>query len=295
MRKKSNERKLFLLVWVVFSSLVFDFALAKVEAVIGNVDFQKNSNLGGVAPKTSESEIIISRSQYVISYNKLRRNPNWVAWKVDENSLGDVGRANRFLADRDLETYLTEKDGGGYHAVKPSEYIGSCYDRGHQTPSADRSDSKLDNLSTFTMTNMLPQTPYLNRVVWMHLEQYTRALVRKQSKIVYIITGPIYDEDYGSIGPNEDIQVPSKNFKVIVVMDQNQTLADVNSKTQMIAVIMPNVLADGARPDKDKDGLCKSSNDSQLGGGAGVDDWEQYKTTVADVQKQSGITLFPQN
>jgi endonuclease G len=289
MMRKCGKR-VELLLGVFFSFFVVSVSLAKVETVLGNVNLKKNPNIAINPPTTSESEIIISRDQYVISYNKNRRNPNWVAWRVDDTELGNVGRTNNFVTDSDLEKYL--KNGKtSQHAVKPTEYFGSCYDRGHQTPSADRSETAQDNEATFVMSNMLPQTPYLNRVVWMHLEQYTRDLVRKEGKIAYVVAGPIYDQDFGMIGPKNDIKVPSKNFKVILLLEHGQTPADINDKTEVIAVVMPNLLEDGSRPDKDKDALCKSSEEDQRGGRS--NDWEQYKSTLADVQKLSGVTLFP--
>ncbi len=289
MMRKSGKRA-GLLLSAGFSFFVASVSIAKVEAIIGDVNFKKNPNIAINPPVTSESEIIISRNQYVISYNKNRRNPNWVAWRVDNTELGNIGRTDKFVADGDLEKYL-QKDGPNEHAVKPHDYFGSCYDRGHQAPSADRSETEQDNEATFLMSNMLPQTPYLNRVVWMHLEQYTRDLVRKEGKIAYIIAGPIYDQDFGKIGPKNDIQVPSKNFKVIVFLARGQTLADINEQTETIAVVMPNLLEDGSRPDQNTDALCKSSEEDQRGGRS--NDWEQYKSTVSNIQKLSGVTLFP--
>lgn len=292
---RKTEKKSALLVGFVFSFLISplfcDLALAKVEAVLGNVGLANNPNIAIRPPTTNESEIIISRNQYVISYNKIRRNPNWVAWRVDSTQLGNVGRSNNFVQDDELEKYLLKNNPKTVKAVGPTEYFGSCYDRGHQTPSADRSETAQDNEATFVMSNMLPQTPYLNRVVWMHLEHYTRELVRQDHKMVYVIAGPIYDQDFGKIGPHNDIQVPSKNFKVMVILDAGQTLADINDQTEMISVVMPNLLEDGGRPDQDKEALCKSSQEDLVGGR--TDDWEKYKTTLSEVQRLSGVTLFP--
>lgn len=286
-----SERKCALLASVIFSIFVCDLALAKVEIVLGNVPLAKNPNIALKPPQTNEPEIIISRDQFVISYNKVRRNPNWVAWRVDATALGNVGRTNNFAEDSELEKYLQKNSKTTNDAVGPTEYFGSCYDRGHQTPSADRSETIKDNEATFVMSNMLPQTPYLNRVVWMHLEHYTRELIRREGKAVYVVTGPIYDQDFGKIGPKQDIQVPSKNFKVLVILEPGQTPADINDQTEIISVIMPNLLEDGSRPDKNKEALCQSSQEDLSGGR--VDDWEKNKTTLAEVQKLSGVTLFP--
>ncbi len=269
----------------VITILSFSTTWARVEAVIGKVPVAKNPNMVIAAPETDNSEIMISRDQYVISYNKNRRAPNWVAWKLEASQLGKSGRSNKFQLDTDLDKYLAKN--GNLHAVKPTDYKGSCFDRGHQVPSGDRTDTKANNEATFMMSNMIPQTPYLNRVVWEHLESYTRDLVQKQGKKVYVIAGPIYDIDFGAIGPDKDIAVPSKDFKIIFVLDKSQTAADINQSTPMITVIMPNTLKGGVRP------IPSTPN---CGGDATVgtdntDDWKQYQTTIADVESRAGMTF----
>lgn len=278
MNIRMNKVVLSFLVCVSASS-----ALAKIEAVLGSVSLKSNPNIASL-PTTNESEIILSRDQYVISYNKNHRSPNWVSWKLEASDLGNSGRTNKFSQDSDLETYLAKK--GQNHAVTPEEYAGSCFDRGHQIPSADRTDNREDNQATFMMSNMIPQTPYLNRVIWEHLENYERTLVRSGKKL-YIVAGPIFDTDFGSIGPNSDILVPSKDFKVIFILDSNQTAADITANTPTIAVVMPNTLEDGSASPIDTKS-CPSFSSPKSGN---MNDWEQYKTSISDVEQLSGISF----
>jgi DNA/RNA endonuclease G (NUC1) len=234
-------------------------------SVIGGLPLEQNLNLTPCAPLNVNHvpEIFISRNTYVISYNTERRLMNWASWKLELSDIGHVGRSNNFLPDPDLQTYLT---GAGKTAVTKDEYTGSCFDRGHQVPSADR-DVNLDiNQLTFFMSNMIPQTAYLNRVVWEHLESYTRDLVVLQNKKVYVIAGPIFDEDFGAIGPNKDIPVPSKDFKILVILDHDQNLGDPNVTPQIIAVVMPNLLATGEKPNENRDELCKETQNPVPGG-----------------------------
>jgi endonuclease G len=260
-------------------------ASAKVETVLGT-PLAKNANLSGTLPvSSSESEIILSRDEFVISYNKVRRSPNWVAWKLDASSLGKTPRQDAFARDSELEKYL-QATGKQYHAVEPSEYDQSCFDRGHQSPSADHSSDPAVNKASFVMTNIVPQTPYLNRVIWEHLEQHTRNLVLNENKKVYIITGPIYDEDFGSIGPKKDIPVPSKNFKIIVVLDAKQTWKNIDQQTEIISVIMPNVDLDGSKPIVG--GPCKQFTISK----EDTSDWKNYVSSVPEIQRLSGLAIF---
>ena len=278
-----SATKLFFLIFFL-TITVSNQAFAKIEIVLGSIPLDQNPNLALKLPTSNTNEIIISRDQYVISYNKLRRSPNWVAWKLEVDQLGHSGRSNLFLQDADLENYLVQSK-TILHAVGPTEYKGSCFDRGHQIPSADRTDVRENNEATFLMSNMTPQTPYLNRVIWEHLEQYTRDLVQKQGKKAYIIAGPIYDQDFGSIGPNKDIIVPSKAFKVIIVLNANQSPEDINKDTQIISVIMPNTSGDGGRPALSQP--CKPVT----GGPLDINDWTKYKTTLAEVEKLSGFKI----
>ena len=275
-----KNAKLFLLSALIFASA--GMAEAKIEAVIGPVALKSNLNVAGFIPEVSDDEVIISRDQYVISYNKTRRSPNWVEWQLEAKDIGSTPRTDIFAVDPDLQKYLVDS-GSKDTPVDPSEYLDSCFDRGHQIPSKDRSSNAKNNAQTFMMSNMLPQTAYLNRVIWEHLEQYTRDLVQKNNKKVFVIAGPVYDEDFGFIGPHHDIPVPSKNFKIILVLDANQTAADINPQTELIAVMMPNVFQDGSKPAA---GHCLTETPARS---YNTSDWEVYKTTVAEIQKVTGI------
>ena len=235
------------------------FAFTTTSTVIGNLPLNQNPNLSSYFPQNVKSvpEVLISRDQYVISYNQDTRLLNWAAWKLELSDIGHAGRSNNFLPDPDLQNYLNQFN---KQAVTPLDYRGTCFDRGHQVPSGDRDTTKDINNFTFLMSNMIPQTAFLNRFIWEHLESYTRDLVINQNKKVYIIAGPIFNEDFGKIGPNNDIPVPSKNFKIIIVLDKDQTLSDVNLQTRIISVVMPNLLKTGKKPLDDKDELCLESN-----------------------------------
>jgi endonuclease G len=272
---------------LVLGVVSFGSAWANVEAVIGPVPLQQNDNLAFALPQSQNSEIMISRDQYLISYNKNRRAPNWVAWKLTSEQLGSVHRSNHFEQDQELEQYLTQ-NGGGFHAVQPEDYKKSCFDRGHQVPSGDRTDSTTDNGLTFEMSNMIPQTPYLNRVIWEHLENYARSLVSHEGKKLYIIAGPIYDANFGAIGPQKDIPVPSKDFKIIFVLDVNQSASDISADTQHIAVIMPNSLKGGQAPRAYAENCGGSTEEAAS---SQNDDWKTYQTTLAEIESKAGLSF----
>lgn len=257
---------------------------AVVEGVIGDVPLQNNLNIASQLPITKASEIIISRKQFVISYNKINRAPNWASWELDPSRMGNADRSNGFSQDTELEEYL-KKQGGEYHAVTSTEYRGTCFDRGHQVPSADRTNTQRDNEATFTMSNMLPQTPFLNRVMWEDLERYTRDLVSVKNKKAYIMAGPIYDQNFGAIGPNHDIPVPSKNFKIIFLLEPNQTAKDINKDTPALAVILPNTLPNGNPAPLNDSSDCADISSTNA-------DWNQYRSTINEVERLTGLKIL---
>ena len=261
-------------------------SFAKIEAIIGSVDLEKNPNLALIPHLENENEIIISRSQYLISYNKERRSPNWVSWKLEASDLGDVERKNIFIPDYYLQNYL-EKYGGGATPVSTSEFTGTCFNRGHQVPSKDRTDTKENNQKTFITANIIPQTAFLNQIIWDKLEDYSRQLV-KQGKKLFIIAGPVYDEDFGMIGPQKNIPIPSKNFKVIFILDMNQNASDINKNSEVIAVMMPNILSDGNKPTNGK--ACETNRQS-FQRALSVEKWEKYKVPLSDIENSVGFKL----
>lgn len=275
MRNLSSRLLVVLSFWVGVS------AQARVETVIGPVALSQNANLANFMPETNDPEIIISRDQYVISYNRQRRSPNWVAWKLEAKDIGNTPRSKSFLKDPDLESYLASS--GNDTAVDTSEYNRSCFDRGHQIPSHDRTDNEIDNQETFLTSNIIPQTRYLNRTIWEHLEQHTRDAVQKQGKKAFVVAGPIYDENFGAIGPHHDIPIPSKDFKVVFLLNANQSPSDIGPNTEVIAVIMPNLLQDGSKP------IGNAPCNAPMTYSSSADDWQRYQTTVAEIEKISGI------
>lgn len=263
--------------------------------VIGNISESANTNISRYAPVNLNHvpEVLISRDVYLISFNPQKRLLNWAAWKLENADIGHVGRTNNFLADPDLQSYLENNNQPA--AVVSEDYTGSCFDRGHQVPSADRDTSVNVNQLTFYMSNMIPQTAYLNRVIWEHLENYSRELVTLQNKKVYIIAGPIYDDDFGKIGPNQDIPVPSKDFKVVIAIDQNQNINDPSVKPDIISVIMPNLLKNGHKPNEDKIELCNESKNLVMSPGVGqtmnYDDWKSYEVPLSEIERLSGFRI----
>src|SRR5690348_1945306 len=106
-------------------------------------------------------------------------------------------------------------------ALAPSEeqgtvrdYHGSGYDLGHMAPNQDFAWDKAEQRATFSMVNVAPQRPGLNRDEWELLEEYVRAwALERGSLIVYV--GPVLSSGDPTIGPDH-VDVPSAFWKLVI-------------------------------------------------------------------------------
>lgn len=210
------------------------------------------------ASSINNDDYLMQKPQYVLSYNKTKAIPNWVSWQLNQSWLGEAPRQNDFRPDDALPS--------SWDHIKPSAYTNSGYDKGHMTPSADRTKTVADNSATFLLTNILPQAPDNNQGPWADLEDYCRDLVNQQNKELYIISG-----GYGakSTIAKGKVTVPANIWKVIVILDRpGLGVKDVTTTTRVIAVIMPN-----------SQGIRNNS-------------WKTYRTTVHQIETATSYNLL---
>jgi len=222
--------------------------------------------LGVPLDNTPNDEYYIVRPQYVLSYNHTKGVANWVSWNLNKDWYGKAPRmTGNFLKDTLIPASMFSPE---HH-----HYTNSGFDRGHLVRSAERTRTVEDNLSTFFMTNILPQTPDLNRGVWLNFERYCEQLCKEQNKELYIIAGGVY-KSKKTIKNEGLIAEPDSCYKIVVILERGQGKANINQNTQVVAVMMPN--KQGVRNEK----------------------WENYKTTVRNIEKQTGydfLNLIPQS
>ncbi len=212
-----------------------------------------------------ENNLLVCHRHFVLSYNGREGRPNWVSWRLTKEGLG-VAERGQFHPDSQLPDYLQ---------VMPSDYADSGFDRGHMCPHGDRTADPNMSQSTFVMSNIVPQSPDLNQRTWERLESYCRDLAR-DDKVLYIISGPSGKGGSGKngkrsiIGRKNTVVVPSKCWKVIMVLDgaSHDDIARVNSKTRLIAVIMPNTMSVSKK------------------------DWFKYRVSVEEVERLTGYEFF---
>jgi endonuclease G len=209
-------------------------------------------------------DYLISRPQYALSYNRDKGIPNWASWQLNQNWLGQLPRPP-FEPDLSLLS--------GWYQVKPSDYTGTGFDRGHLIPAADRNKSEADSKAVFLMTNILPQAPDNNQGPWERLESYCRELAR-QGKELYIIAGSSGEGGIGMKGKRTaiasgKITVPEWLWKIVVVLNQpGLGVESITAETPIIAVIMPN-----------QQGIKET-------------EWKSYRTSIDAIEQLTGYDFL---
>ncbi|KAK5085848.1 nuclease [Lithohypha guttulata] len=192
----------------------------------------------GLTPAISDTSITPS---HLAAYNRMTRNPHWVAehFTPQSLSLNNASRRNSvFYEDAAIPPMFR---------AKLSDYFRSGYDRGHQVPAADAKWSQDAMDSTFVLSNMCPQVgDGFNRDYWAHFEDFCRNLTKSYPS-VRVVTGPLYlpkqypdgkwRVSYEVIGNPPNVAVPTHFYKVIY---GEESLHNPTCKVALGAFVLPN-------------------------------------------------------
>jgi endonuclease G len=156
-------------------------------------------------PKVGNRDLVVHHTGFTLSYNEKHEQASWVAYVLTkEETLSGQERTDRFLEDT-LVSSGTADD---------LDYKGTGYDRGHLAPAADMGWSATSMRESFYYSNMSPQLPGFNRGVWKRLEELVRFWAVNYDS-VYIITGPVLEDDLPAIGHNH-VSIPRYYYKAIL-------------------------------------------------------------------------------
>lgn len=157
---------------------------------------------------SAQDTITIYHKAYKTTYSKSKQYPVKVEWWLTRNMLNcgtKTKRTDNFEPDPELTEYTNLQQ----------YYNGSGFDRGHVFPAADGGCDLVKMKESFYFSNMLPQTPQLNRGDWKVLEGMTREEANKYDSI-YVWAGAVGESK--KIGK---MSVPKQCWKVVYVKRMN--------------------------------------------------------------------------
>lgn len=153
------------------------------------------------------------KRSYAAYYDYEHFLSTWVAYPLTSDNIGTGSRTDAFSLDPLVPRAQQQCNPSGY---KEGNVKG--YSRGHQLPSADRLDWRM-NIETFFGTNMTPQDETLNGGAWDSLEGRVRKWAKaSDTDSLYVVTGCSVagSSQYVLDGDGKHIPVPVGYFKALL-------------------------------------------------------------------------------
>jgi len=149
---------------------------------------------------------IIDKQVFQICYDYNKKGAKFVSYTLQGNLVNKNNIKKR-------HSFYTEKNLKKKHRSHTKDYTHSGYDRGHLANDASFDYDKKVVRKTYTMANIIPQAPKVNRKTWIKAEKLERSIAVKLGS-VNVINGVVYSENPERIGKNK-IAVPSGFWKMI--------------------------------------------------------------------------------
>ena len=253
--KKSQVKRLTEFILSTFVAVGYFAAALTLDTFAQNVQLVLGNPTGATSDERKHTNFLVVHEGYVLSYNRLRGTPNWVAWHLSASDLGMIDRPGNFRGDPNLNPSWR---------ILHDDYTNSGYDRGHMTPSKDRSSGEEANRETFLMSNVQPQFGELNGGPWKTLEAYVQNQVESGEREAYQIAGCTGRRSRIS----EKVTVPTRCWKIVVLLAEgDKDRQRIGCSTRVIAIDMPNTRTVAS-------------------------DWRDYLTTVTKLEQKTGFDFF---
>jgi len=149
---------------------------------------------------------IIDKQVLTICYDYKMKGAKYVSYTLD-------GKLVNKLNIKKRPSFYSEKNLKKKYRSHTRDYTHSGYDRGHLANDASFDYDKKIVRKTYTMANIIPQAPQVNRKTWIKAEKLERSVASSLGS-VNVLNGVIYNLNPQRIGKNH-IAVPSAFWKMI--------------------------------------------------------------------------------
>lgn len=245
-------------VWLAIAVFMARPAHATIDVTL---QMQLGNPSGATTDTNNHNHYLIQRTVEAIDYSDNLGEPVWASWDLTAGDVGSATRSTTYYTDTTLPANF-------YH-VTTTDYngVGNIdFNRGHLSPSEDRTDNTTDNKLVFYMSNIMPQSGPNNQGVWESFENYCRSMLTTNELL--IICGP---SGFGaSTIPSGKVYIGSSVWKVVVCvpLGDGTALSRITAASRVIAISVPNVT----------NGLSSS--------------WHTYLTSPLKIEQDTGFTFF---
>ena len=155
---------------------------------------------------------IIYKQVFTICYDYKMKGAKYVSYTLDGNKVNAVNIKKR-------KSFYTEKNLQKKYRSHTKDYTHTGYDRGHLANDASFDYNKKALAKTYTMANIIPQAPNVNRKTWIKAEKLERKVAVGLGS-VNVLNGVVYSSNPPRIGKNS-IAVPDGFWKMIFNDEKN--------------------------------------------------------------------------
>ena len=155
---------------------------------------------------------IIDKQVYKICYSYKYKGALavWYELKGDLVDKKNIKKRPRFYTEKNIPVKFRSKS---------KDYIKSGFDRGHLANDASFDYDKKIQRKTYSMANIIPQYPKVNRYTWIKAERYERQIAKKLNSVV-VVNLVDYSNSPGTIGKSK-ISIPSSYTKILFNNQKN--------------------------------------------------------------------------
>ena len=170
-----------------------------------------------------------------LTYSGVSRTPLWVAEHLTfERVSTKIKREDNFHEETRLPEDIRSR---------LEDYRGSGFDRGHMAPNGDMSD-KSTQYDSFSLANIVPQTPENNQNTWREIEESVRTMTGRYKTDVYVVTGPAFlSSTVRYIKKGHPVLVPSHLYKAIYIPELGIASAYLSPNDQSFSAQIVSICA----------------------------------------------------